>query len=88
MEASHGNPASYISESMCPILVQHGTMDKFVPYQQSVEFVEAVKEKAGREKAEFVPIEGAGHGDKRFITKENMELIFDFLNRRLFSRQE
>lgn len=77
------NPASYVSKAMCPLLVQHGTVDRLVPYEQSVEFVQAIREKLGEESVEFVPLEGADHEDKMFTTKENMDLVFAFINRNL-----
>jgi acetyl esterase/lipase len=77
------NPATYVSAHMCPMLVQHGTADVLVPYEQSVEFVKAVREKTTEEQVEFVPVEGANHEDKKFFGEENMNLVFDFINRKL-----
>lgn len=76
------NPATYISESMAPLLVQHGTADRLVPEQQSLEFVGILKEKLGEDSVEFVALEGAEHGDAMFGTKENLDLIFDFIYRK------
>jgi acetyl esterase/lipase len=77
------NPATYINDKMCPMLVQLGTADKLVPYEQSVEFVNAIREKLGDDKVEFIPIEGANHEDKKFFAEENMNIVFDFINRKL-----
>lgn len=77
------NPATYASEAMCPILVQHGTMDHLVPYAQGEEFVEAVAAKAGRDKVTFVPVEGADHEDKKFTTNPNMSLVWDYYQKHL-----
>lgn len=77
------NPATYASRAMCPMLVQHGTVDRLVPYEQSVEFVKALREKLGENCVEFVPLEGADHEDKMFTAKENMDLVFAFINRNL-----
>jgi dipeptidyl aminopeptidase/acylaminoacyl peptidase len=68
---------------MCPMLVQHGTADELVPCEQSLEFVEAVKKKAGEDKVTFVPIEGANHEDKKFFGEENMNLVFAFIEEHL-----
>jgi dipeptidyl aminopeptidase/acylaminoacyl peptidase len=73
------NPAHYINDNMTDMLVQHGTGDVLVPYEQSVEFVEAVRRAQGEGKVEFVPLEGANHEDKRFFTDENMNLVFTFI---------
>jgi acetyl esterase/lipase len=77
------NPASYAGKKMCPMLVQHGTSDALVPCEQSLEFVEAVRQKAGEDKVTFVPIEGANHEDKKFFSEENMNLVFDFIDNHL-----
>lgn len=76
------DPATYISENMAPLLVQHGTADQLVPEQQSLELVRKIKEKLGENRVEFVALEGAEHGDAMFGTKENMNLIFDFIHRK------
>ena len=73
------DPATYASPAMSPILVQHGTMDHLVPFEQSVEFVEAVKTKAGAEKMTYIPLEGADHEDKMFVTEPNMSLVWNYL---------
>jgi acetyl esterase/lipase len=77
------NPAHYMNENMTDMLVQHGTADVLVPYEQSVEFVEAIRKSQGEEKATFVPIEGANHEDKKFFTDENMDVVFSFIEKHL-----
>ena len=64
---------------MSKMLVQHGTVDKLVPYEQSVEFVKAIEEKAGKDKVVFIPLEGADHEDKMFFHGKNMDVVFDFI---------
>lgn len=77
------NPATYAGTGMAPMLVQHGTADVLVPYEQSVEFVKEVREKTADEMVEFIPLEGANHEDKRFFAEENMGVVFDFIERKL-----
>ena len=77
------NPANYASPDMCPILVQHGTRDHLVPFEQSREFVEAVADKAGADKITYVPLVAADHEDKRFFSGENMALVWDYLKKHL-----
>ena len=77
------NPITYVSGAMAPILIQHGTMDCLVPYQQSVEFARVIEERVGRERFELELLEGAGHGDPRFETPENMKRVFDFIDSHL-----
>lgn len=64
---------------MSAMLVQHGTVDRLVPYEQSVEFVETLKAKGLGDRVTFVPLPGADHEDKKFVADENMNLVFDFI---------
>ena len=77
LEAAY--PATYASEAMAPLLVQHGTADHLVPWAQSEEFVKDLTAKGLGHKVEYVPLEGADHEDKRFTAPENMELVFAFI---------
>lgn len=76
-------PVTYASEAMAPMLVQHGTRDHLVPFEQSAELVETLKAKGLGRKVEFVPLEGADHEDKMFTAEENMNLVFDFIGKHL-----
>ena len=80
---SMANPATYASDAMCPILVQHGTCDHLVPFEQSVEFVNAVSAKAGLDKITYVPLVGADHEDKMFVTEPNMGFVWNYLKEHL-----
>jgi acetyl esterase/lipase len=77
------NPLTYAGKAMCPMLVQHGTADRLVPYQQSVEFVEGLRAKGLGDRVTFVPLEGADHEDKMFTTPENLDIVFRFLTEHL-----
>ena len=77
------NPATYASPAMSPILVQHGTRDHLVPFEQSGEFVNAVTKKAGADKVTYVPLEGADHEDKLFVTEPNMSFVWEYLKSHL-----
>ena len=77
LEAAY--PATYASEAMAPLLVQHGTGDHLVPWAQSEELVKDLTAKGLGYKVEYVPLEGADHEDKRFTAPENMELVFAFI---------
>lgn len=79
--AAAANPLSYAGEAMSPMLVQHGTVDRLVPKEQSLEFVAGLQAKGLGDKVTFGLLEGADHEDKKFVSKENMDLVFDFLNK-------
>jgi acetyl esterase/lipase len=80
---ARANPATYAGEAMCPILVQHGTVDHLVPFEQSKEFVDRVTEKVGTEKVTYVPVEGADHEDRKFTTEPNISLVWKYFQEHL-----
>lgn len=75
------NPATYISPDDPAFLIQHGTADRNVPVQQSIEFAAQLQRVLGAEKVKLVLIEGAAHGGPQFETKENLDMVFEFLDR-------
>ena len=77
------NPMTYVHKHMPPLLIQHGRLDTTVPVQQSIMFVEKMEKYASPERFEFDILEGAGHSDPKFITEENMERVFSFLDKYL-----
>lgn len=74
------NPITYIDERMCPILIQHGTADSVVPFQQSVEFAKAIEGRVGSDRYELDLLDGAVHDDPAFFADENFERMFRFLD--------
>jgi acetyl esterase/lipase len=77
--AAKANPMSYISKNMAPILIEHGTVDRLVPYQQSEIFFQAIKAKLGDGYATFEPLVGADHEDKMFESDHNMAIVWGYL---------
>ncbi len=77
------NPESYIRPGAPPFLIQHGTRDGTVPFQQSVNMAEKLTRVLGKEKVERNLLDGAGHGGPEFQTPENIRKVFNFLNRHL-----
>jgi acetyl esterase/lipase len=77
------NPMTYIHKQMPPLLIQHGRLDTVVPVQQSILFVEKLERYISHDRFEFDILEGAGHGDPLFVTEENLERVFSFLDRHL-----
>jgi dipeptidyl aminopeptidase/acylaminoacyl peptidase len=68
---------------MCPLLIEHGRMDRLVPFAQSETLYKAICEILGDGRAEFVPLDNADHEDKEFTEAENMQRIWDFLGKNL-----
>jgi len=77
------NPMTYVHKNMPPLLIQHGRLDTLVPVQQSIMFAEKLDRFVSPERFEFDIIEGAGHGGPQFMTDENVERVFSFLDRSL-----
>jgi acetyl esterase/lipase len=75
------NPETYIRPDAPPFLLQHGTLDPTVPVQHSIDFALKLKKIIGEDKATLDLLEGAGHGDPKFETAENVQKVLDFLDR-------
>jgi len=82
-KARRANPLTYVHRGMPPMLIQHGRIDVLVPVQQSMILARRLEEVVGPERFEFDILENAGHGDPLFHTPENMNRVFEFLDRRL-----
>ena len=79
--AAKAGPYPYINPDMAPILIEHGSKDRFVPPMQSEELFHAVVAKAGSDKAEFHVLAEADHGDPMFEEDYNMQTVRVFLSR-------
>ena len=77
------NPITYINDSMCPLLLQHGTMDVLVPKGQSDILYEAITDKLGEGRVTYLPLEGAGHDGPEFKSPENLAIVYAFLDKHL-----
>ncbi len=77
------NPINYIHVDMPPILIQHGRLDGNVPVQQSIDFAWKLEELVSHDRFEFDILENAGHGDPLFETDENINRVFQFIDRYL-----
>ena len=75
------NPLTYAGERMARLLVQHGTADRLVPYQQSEAFVSGLRERGLGDRVEFTALAGADHDDQRFASEENLGIVLDFICR-------
>jgi acetyl esterase/lipase len=78
---SKANPETYISLDDPHFFIQHGTEDKNVPAEQSINFYHKLSSVLGQDKVTFELLEGAGHGGEQFESKENLDKIFKFLDR-------
>lgn len=77
------NPTTYINEGMAPLLVQHGCLDRLVPFAQSVEFVHAICQKLGYGRVDFVPLPTADHEDKQYGEEWNLRYLAQWIRAQL-----
>jgi acetyl esterase/lipase len=77
------SPITHVSERMAPILIQHGRADNVVPFQQSVQFAEAIEARASADRFELDLFDSAVHDDPVFESDHNLERVFEFIAGRL-----
>lgn len=76
------NPINYIRKEIPPFFVLHSLKDPVVPVQQSRLLVEAIREKAGKDKVTAVFTETeADHGKPDYNTGEIVKAALEFLKR-------
>jgi dipeptidyl aminopeptidase/acylaminoacyl peptidase len=80
------SPITHADRVKAPVLLFHGTDDKAVPHQQSVDFRDAVKRHGGT--AELVSYEGEGHMFAREATRRDViERMERFLDKHVLALQ-
>lgn len=77
------NPTTYINEGMAPLLVQHGCLDRLVPFAQSVNFVHVICQKLGYGRVDFVPLPTADHEDKQYGEDWNLRYLAQWIRAQL-----
>ncbi len=75
------NPENHIKKDMPNILINHGKADMLVPYMQSVDFYNLVKEKYPDANIELEVVGGKIHTDPYFFTAENVAKIIEFIEK-------
>jgi acetyl esterase/lipase len=73
-------PGSYVTRDCPPTLIQAGTADEIVPYDNSPELVDRINAVCGDGRAIMEPFEGRSHGHPDFGTPQNEERLFRFLD--------
>lgn len=75
------NPGSFASPDDAPFLIQHGTIDDLIPFNQSELLADALR--ARGVPVSFVPVQGAIHGGTAFSSDANLQIVYQFLDARL-----
>ena len=73
------SPINYVHENMPSLWLQHGLNDNLVPYQQSVELIEKVKDL--NIKFYYELKEDKVHTDPYFFCDENVKRIIEFIEK-------
>ena len=71
---------TWVTPAMPRVLIQCGDHDQIVPYKASLELADRIRAVCGEDRAELDIFPGALHGDPAYITKENIERLFRFLD--------
>lgn len=77
------NPETYITPATPPIFVQHGTRDRVIPVQCSINLAARLTQVAGSDTVQLELLEGADHADPRFEAADNVQKVLDFLDEHL-----
>lgn len=78
------SPQNYIRAEVCPpFLIQAGTSDEVVPWENSKQLAEMINNICGKGRAIFEPFDGCTHGDPKFNSPENVDRMFAFLDAHL-----
>lgn len=82
--AKESNPQTYITIDGCPpFLIEHGTKDANIPYQQSVILSEYLLTALPPTEINLRLLDGATHCSDQFMTTENIEFTYQFLEQYL-----
>jgi acetyl esterase/lipase len=77
------NPATYITKNDPPFFIEHGKEDQLVPTEQSVDFAADLEKILGKNKVTLTLLPDTRHGGPQFETPENLEKVFQFLDKYL-----
>jgi acetyl esterase/lipase len=77
------NPATYITKNDPPFFIEHGKEDQLVPTEQSIDFAADLEKILGKNKVTLTLLPDTRHGGPQFETPENLEKVFQFLDKHL-----
>lgn len=77
------SPETYITSDDPVFYIQHWSADTNIPYTQSEEFAKKLIEVWWEDKVVFEKLEWASHGWNQFDAEENLNKIFQFLDKQL-----
>ncbi len=75
------NPESFITSQAVPFLIENGAKDNVVPPEQGQKFAQKLQRAIGAERAVYIQLPEAGHHVADFMSQENLDVVFAFLDR-------
>ena len=79
LKVSQADPTSYVTTGDAAFMIQHGTGDCAVPYQQAVTLQKSLVPKIGSTRVSFQLMPGYTHADPRYMTAANVAKVAAFL---------
>jgi dipeptidyl aminopeptidase/acylaminoacyl peptidase len=70
---------NYVTEKTLPTLIMHGSVDPYVPYEQSNLLYETLQK--NHVSSEYYLIKDAGHGEEPFWQEETLQIVDCFIRR-------
>jgi acetyl esterase/lipase len=77
------NPTTYITSDDAAFFIQVGSIDRNIPYTQSLNFYNALKTVKGSTDVSYELLDGAGHGGSQFSSTSNMAKVTTFFSKYL-----
>lgn len=87
-KTKEANPIELVNRNFPPILLVHGTADKFVPFEQAVEMQEKINETTKKNNALIETVEQGIHGDSRIKNKDFVLSNLDFVDRLMYGKAQ
>ena len=82
-QVAKANPATYITADDAAFFIQVGSLDRNIPYTQSLNFYNALKGVKGSTDVSYELLDGAGHGGSQFSSSTNMAKVMAFFTKYL-----
>jgi len=82
-QVAKANPTTYITSDDAAFFIQVGSLDRNIPYTQSLNFYNALKGVKGSTDVSYELLDGAGHGGSQFSSSANMAKVMAFFTKYL-----
>jgi acetyl esterase/lipase len=82
-QVAKANPTTYITSDDAAFFIQVGSLDRNIPYTQSLNFYNALKGVKGSTDVSYELLDGAGHGGSQFSSSTNMAKVMAFFTKYL-----